>query len=212
MSLESNVNDLAQRVAEEFNAMQTQISSLSGGGGGGGGLAAPTYHGQFTLCFSMSTLAGMAFTTITGPSVNASSLWIDSFASPENTGFDWSRTTVVENGISQDRINGGVVVQNAGKYRVRVLSNVSAGTMNSGAIFKTALLRNSTQVLMGVQPQHFEISSAGGSISHTNYAKQQFSGIVTCAANDVLCFAHHPGSQAVNNPSVRHAIEIESLF
>lgn len=186
----------------------TSTGSSGGGGGGGGSVGAPTYHGQFTISFSLMSIPGMAFTTTTGPTINVDNLWIDAFASPDNTGFSWSNST----GANGTRNNGGIIISNAGKYRIRASVVTSAGTMQSASTFKTAVLRNTTQVLQGVQNQHYEISSAGGSISHTSYAKQEISGIVNFAAGDVLCFAHHPGSQVVNNPTFRHTIEIESLF
>lgn len=190
----------------------TSTGESSGGGGGGGSVGAPTYHGQFAFSFSLMSLPGATFTTITGPTIDVTSFWVDGFASPDNTGFSWSTSPVVISGNTSQRNNGGIIISNAGKYRIRASVITSAGTMQSASTFKTAALRNTTQVLQALQNQHYEISSAGGSISHTSYAKQEISGIVNFAAGDVLCFAHHPGSGVVNNPSFRHTIEIESLF
>lgn len=212
MSITENVDLLAGRIAQEFNNVQTQISALSAGGGGGGGVGAPSYHGQFNLTRSMSSIPANAVTATTGPTINVSTVWIDAFASPDNVGFEFTTSPFTFNGIETQRNNGGVKFLNAGKYRVHVFAQISAPNMQSGISLNSIVTRNNVAILQGNQFNNFEITSAGSSTSHANFLRHEFSGIVSFAADDVMCFGIKLSGQEINSPNLRYTFSIESLF
>lgn len=218
MSLESNVNDLAQRVAEEFNSLQAQIAALSGGGGGGGGGSyVPTFRGNFSVFQTVySGWNTNAPTIVTGPD-RALTGQPEVNISSATTGFAKAYSPFTYNGNTMQMQNGGIIVQNTGGYRIKVRANVAFGNHGGGTeqqYFEHRLQVGQLIMLRSLAQGKYITTSGSG----TTYTRPVFNadleGVVMLTAGDVLSMSFDPMMLSANPSGLYFAynFNIESLF
>lgn len=219
MSMTENVDLLAGRIAQEFNAVQAQIAGLSGGGGGGG-IVAPTYHGTFAINGSgNSNLASFQNNVMTGSARKAG---MNISANSANTSgaadftlptqpFEYSPTNIVQ--LS----DGSIIVTNGGKYRFVFQSETVFGTneTQSSQNLKHILRINNVDAVAAVGPRMLYVStnSNASSPSRAPILKTEIEGIITIPANGELSLSLFTGNVSAGSSFNHYShLHIESLF
>lgn len=203
MSLTSNINLLTERIAQEFNSVQTQIAGL-GGGGGSGGIVAPTASGFFALSADHN-LSNNQTAIITGASKPAGT-YID--VHTMNT-WDAAKFTL-------NYGDGGITVTDAGKYIVRFkfVCRSNTAPTNASQGIKHALLVNGVEKLSAKGFQSFQPTNNSGSLGNYHvFWELDAEGIVDIPANGVVTLTINPQAYGSNLSTSSHIqINLTSLF